>query len=216
MAHLFAKNLRFALNVCGIHFAQSLGFSSTCTQTRKSCNNKFNKFKMIFKLNKKGFLLVEFLIAAGIFTLVLVLAAGIFTSGLNTQKEIYNIYYLQSEGNFFMQKISKEIRMLKNINSNQENSNGSSLEFRNYNLETITYCQSDSLGTCAVNGNFLARNGKVMNSPEIIMESVKFYTSEDFSSTKPLITVVLKMKSAVYPLKSLTLQNSLVSRSYPN
>lgn len=168
---------------------------------------------MVCGLNKKGYSLVELLVAAGIFVVILAVVSGIFVSEIRTQNKIYNSYFLQSEGNFLMQKISKEIRMLKNINSSQEGNIDSSLEFENYNSESTAYCRSDQFGACSASGYYLARNGQVISSPEIIVESLKFYTSDSFTARQPLITVILKIKSTVTG-EDLLLQNSLVIRSY--
>lgn len=168
---------------------------------------------MIFKLKEKGYLLIEVVVAAGIFTVVLVIVAGIFISEISAQKKIYNMNYLQNEGNFLMQKISKEIRMLKTINSSQEGNTDSDLEFENYDSEPTVYCQSDSSGNCAAGGAYLARNGKVISSPEVVIENLKFYTSDNFATKQPLVTVILKVRSAAGE-ESLMLQNSLAMRFY--
>lgn len=167
---------------------------------------------MNFDPKEKGFMLIDVVVASGIFITVMAIVAGIFVSEINTQRRIYGSFLLQNEGNFLMQKISKEIRMSKSINSNQEGNNDSSLEFVNYNSELTEYCQSDSSGIC-MSGTYVARNGIVISSPEITVESLKFITSDSFASNQPLITVILKIKSAD-GAESLMLQNSLATRTY--
>lgn len=169
---------------------------------------------MFLKLGRKGFSLTELLIAMGIFIVVMSIISGIFISGLSIQKKVYNTQYLQSEGNFLMQKMSKEIRMLKNIAASQQSSAGSFIEFHNYNLDLVNYCRSDISGNCSASGTFVARNGNVISSSEILVEDLKFYTSETFLSTQPLITIILTLKTANGGFETLTLQNSLATRSY--
>jgi prepilin-type N-terminal cleavage/methylation domain-containing protein len=171
---------------------------------------------------KNGFTLVEILVALTIFSLAISVAVGTFVSGSGLQRKTMELYSVQREGGYLIETISRELRMAIDIsdgsddNEDQRGNNDSSIEFTNYNGDLIKYCRSSAAGNCTNNdsGDYLSRDGKIINSDDIKIEYLKFYVSESFTSTQPLVTIVMKVKSTGRYGTELTLQNSIAMRLY--
>ena len=172
------------------------------------------KNKIITK--NSGLTLIEILVAIGIFAIVISAAISIFVSGSNSQRRILELNTTQREAGYLMEIISRELRMATDINADQENNANSSIEFTNYNGDLVRYCRADASGNCTDNdaGDYFARDGEIINSPEIKMEFLRFYVTDDFTQTQPLITVNMKVKSTSRYSTELTLQNSVSLRLY--
>lgn len=187
----------------------------------------YSKFQVSsFKFHDKGgFTLVEILVALGIFSLVVSAAVGAFVGSSSSQKKTIELYDTQREASYLMETVSRELRMTTKLcndtsvdcaaKENQENNEDSDIEFKNYDGEWIIYCKADSFGGCDdVDGNYFARDGEIINSSDVIIEDLTFYTSEDFGSTQPIVTIVMKVKSTGKYGTSITLQNSIAMRIY--
>lgn len=166
--------------------------------------------------NEKGFTLMEMLVAMGIFSLVISVTVGIFVGSSSSQKKVIELYDTQREASYLMETVSRELRMATAIGDDQENSNDSEIKFTNYETppQLVEYCRSDSSGSCDSSGDYFARDGEVINSSNIIIEDLIFYTSEDFSNIQPVVTVVMKVKSTGKYNTAFTLQNSIAMRLY--
>lgn len=176
-----------------------------------------------------GFTLVEMSVSLGIFSLVVVLAIGIFVSGSASQRKAKELYDIQREGGYLMETISRELRMAVGISSidsdnqdassndiGQQNNNNSSIEFTNYNEELVRYCRSDASGTCTENdsGDYLSCNGEIISSSNVKITFLRFYVSESFSQTQPVVTMNMKIRSTGGHNSEFILQNSVAMRIY--
>lgn len=169
-----------------------------------------------------GFTLVEVLVAMGIFAVVMSAAVGIFVSGSSSQKKIFEFNVTQGEAGYLMETISRELRMAVAIsdgtdgNPDQRNNGDSSIEFMNYNEDLTRYCRSNVNGDCTDDdsGDYFSRNGEVISSPDVKIEYLRFYVSDNFNQIQPIVTVVLKVKSTSQHGTELVLQNSVSMRSY--
>lgn len=176
-----------------------------------------------------GFTLVEMLVSLGIFSLVIMLTVGIFVSGSSSQRKAIELYAVQREGSYLMETVSRELRMATNIsvldsdnqdgggnNIGQQNNNNSSIEFENYDEDLVRYCRSDATGTCTENdsGDYFSRNGEIINSSDIKITFLRFYTSESFSQTQPIVTVSMRIESTSKYRTEFVLQNSVAMRIY--
>lgn len=172
--------------------------------------------------------------AFSIFSVVVSIIIGIFASGSSSQRKIVELYSVQKDGGYLMEVISRELRMATNIgrvddvspnySKDQQNKNDYAIEFTNYQSDLVEYCRSDG-ADCSVDGVYLAKNIKDRNSgaylskeiispPDINIENLKFYTSESFEQTQPLITISMKVKSAGRYGTELKLQSSISLRIY--
>ena len=182
------------------------------------------------KMKKKnGFTLVEMSVSLGIFSLVIVLTIGIFVSGSGSQRKAKEIYDIQREGGYLMETISRELRMAVSISSTdndnqntdgddigQQNNDNSSIEFTNYDEDLTRYCRSDANGACTENdsGDYLSCNGEVISSPNVKITFLRFYVSESFSQTQPIIAINMKIRSIGKYNTEFILQNSVAMRIY--
>ena len=178
------------------------------------------------KFNNNGFTLVEILVALALFSLVISITVGIFVSGSGSQRKIIELYTTQREAGYIMETVSRELRMATAVCAvntdagcalprlEMENKETDKLEFKNYDEQWIIYCRSLADGSCDSNGDFISRNGKNINSSDVIIESLKFYVSETFNQTQPIISIVLKVSSTEKYDTSINLQNSISLRIY--
>ena len=169
-----------------------------------------------------GLTLIEVLIAMSIFAIVISVAIGIFVSGSSSQKKILEFNTIQREAGYLMETVSRELRMAIAIsdgtdgNTNQQNNGNSSIEFTNYDEDLVQYCRSDAGGNCTNNdsGDYFSRDGEVINSPDIKIEHLRFYVTDDFDQTQPIITISMKVKSINQYGAEFILQNSISMRLY--
>ncbi len=180
-----------------------------------------NKTKKI-----SGFMLIDILVSLGIFALVISVVVGIFVSGSGSQRKIIELYTVQNGGGYLMEIMSRELRMATRICNNgtascggeedQQDNNDSSIEFTNYNGELVRYCRSLSDGSCTENdtGDYISRNGEVLSSSNIVVDSLRFYISESFFNTQPLVTISMGIKAKGKYDTELKLQNSISMRIY--
>ena len=178
------------------------------------------------KFNNNGFTLVEILVALALFSLVISIMVGIFVSGSASQRKIIELYTTQREAGYIIETVSRELRMATAICAvnaddgcalprlEMENKETDKLEFKNYDEQWITYCRSLEDGSCDSGGDFISRDGKRISSSDVRVENLKFYTSDTFSQTQPLITIALKIKSTGKYGTSVILQDSISLRIY--
>lgn len=179
--------------------------------------------------DKSGFTLIEMLVALGIFSLVISVTVGIFVGSSKSQKKIIELYDTQREASYLMETASRELRMATAICAvntdpdcalprlEMENKKTDKLEFKNYEGEWIIYCKADSAGGCDSNGDYFARDGEIINSSDITIEDLVFYTSADFNGPpkiQPIVTIVMKIKSTGNHGTDIILQNSIAMRLY--
>ena len=175
----------------------------------------------MFNLRQKGLTLIELLVAMGIFTVVIMAVVGLFISGNNSQRKINELYVLQRESSFIMEKMSREIRMAKSKDITQNNKY--QIEFIDYNEDKIKYCLSDLGQNCREGSshgfNYLLRENKDKNTKEIIssldvsIESLRFIFKADDQFIQPLATITMEMKSK-NGNSSLILQKTVTLRVY--
>ena len=178
------------------------------------------------KFNNSGFTLLEILVALALFSLVISMVVGIFVSGSGSQRKIIELHTVQREAGYIMETVSRELRMATAICAvntdigcalprlEMENKETDKLEFKNYEEQWVIYCRSLEDGSCNSNGDFISRDGRRISSSDVIIENLKFYTSETFNQTQPLITIVMKVKSTGKYGTSVILQDSISLRIY--
>ncbi len=166
-----------------------------------------------------GFTLIELLIVISVFSILIIALVNIFLTGVYIQRKISTSQDLRAGTQFILEVMSREMRMMKEIEESQRGNNDSDITFTNNQGEKITYCLSDSGGNCDSSGNYLARNNQVMTSSNIEIEELKFKVS-DFSFTalpylQPSIIIFIKAKSnnPKYP-SPFSLQTTISPRIY--
>ena len=174
-------------------------------------------------IENSGLTLIEVLVAMSIFAVVISIAIGVFVNGSSSQKRILEFNAIQREAGYLMETVSRELRMATDISdgtaaygvhADQQGNNNSSIEFKNYDGEWITYCKSNPAGICAGGGKYFSRDRENINSPDIKIERLTFYVTDDFNQTQPIVTISMKVKSTGQYGAELTLQNSISMRLY--
>lgn len=154
------------------------------------------------------------LVAMSIFAVLLVAIMNTFVKGFYYQKRILEMQAVQREESYLMEMMSREIRMATEMTAN--NLNGSpSLSFKDHIGDSVTYCLFDTVsGVCSDGGNSFAMNGQVVNSEDVRITGLKFYTSETFTDTQPLVTIVMQVQSRKDSGAKASLQTSIATRLY--
>jgi prepilin-type N-terminal cleavage/methylation domain-containing protein len=164
-------------------------------------------------MNNKGYTLVEMLVAISIFSILLVAIMNTFVRGFYYQKRILEMQAVQREESYLMEMMSREIRMATAITVN--NLDGATeLNFTDHTNGTARYCLSDTSGACNPSGRSFSINGQVVNSEDVEISGLKFFTSETFTDTQPLVTIVMQVESKRDSGAKATLQTSIAMRLY--
>ncbi len=97
--------------------------------------------KNIFSKNRRGFTLLELMVALGIFSVVMLIAVDGFVRSLRTQRQASAFSFVNSNLSTVIEQMAKEIRTGKNFCANGILCGSSSqLSFVNANNKTVTYC----------------------------------------------------------------------------
>lgn len=168
---------------------------------------------MASNMNNKGYTLVEMLVAMSIFAILLVAIMNTFVRGFYYQKRILEMQTVQREESYLMEMMSREIRMATVMTAN--NLNGvTELNFIDHTNNRARYCLSGPSGACNPYGESFSINGQVINSEDVRITGLKFYTSETFTDKQPLVTVVMQVQSKKDPAAKANLQTSIATRLY--
>lgn len=166
-------------------------------------------------MENKGYTLIEMLVAMALFSILIVMVMNTFMRGFYFQKRIVEMQALQREEAYLTETMSREIRMATDINISQQALNGANtLVFTNNEGNATTYCLATSSGACSSTGQYFAINGKVVNSTEINVKGLKFYTSQNFAAKQPIVTIVLLLQSKKETGVETRLQTSVAMRLY--
>ncbi len=165
-------------------------------------------------MNNRGYTIIEMMVAISIFSVLLVAIMNTFVKGFYYQKRILEMQAVQREESYLMEMMSREIRMA--TMPPNENLNGvTELSFTDHTgTSTVKYCLADISGSCNPAGRSFAVNGQVINSENVEIAGLKFYTSQSFTKTQPLVTIVMQVQSKKDPGAKASLQTSIATRLY--
>jgi len=170
-------------------------------------------------MKNRGFTLIEMLVTLSIFSVVVLLTMNTFLSSFASQKRLIEMQSVQREGSYIMETLSREIRMATEMTD--YDNNDSSITFKNYSGEDVIYCRADEDASCsdADNGDYFAYgpdagNMEIMNSSDIVVDSLRFYVPTISPNNQPIIVVAMTISSAKDPSVSMTLQTSVSTRIY--
>src|SRR3989338_8853650 len=90
---------------------------------------------MMNRITRKGFTVVELMVAMSMFLILIGVAAGTFLETLRTQKIITELSAANDNATQAIEQLSREIRTGYNF----QTSNADMLEFVNYKNEVVTY-----------------------------------------------------------------------------
>jgi len=150
----------------------------------------------IFK-NKRGFTMVELLVAMTLFIIFIMIASGSFIRALRTQRAIVALIAANDNASLSIEQMAREVRTGASFSS----TNGNDLDFINaYNIE-VTY---------RLNNNTIERgeggaNFKPITAANVKINSLSFYLRGNLAGDNypPRITISLN----VSPSNILNIQN---------
>lgn len=175
--------------------------------------------------NKRGFSLIELIVAVSLFTGIIFSSTSIFKMVIDSQRSALAAQNVQESLKYFLEVIGKEIRMAQKnenvcpgisaeavyVTSAQDGSD--SLSFRNYYDECVTYSIVSEGGT----QRFLITRGSESGfiSPAVIyLDNLKFVLNTE--GGQPMVTMSIKAHAlgSQAARSEMTLQTSVTSRYY--
>jgi type II secretory pathway pseudopilin PulG len=175
-------------------------------------------------MNNKGFTLVELLVSAGIFSMIVVTIVGVFTASIKLQDNILSTKKVIGEINYAMEFMSRNLRMAvkdkDNICLSVPNNNyelllptDEGIKFRN--VLQSSNCQEIVLdpGTNRIKFNDINTGANsYLTSPSIEVTKLKFYISGDGDDDiQPMVTIYLEAKAGKTP--AIKVQTSISQRN---
>ncbi|MEK9183981.1 MAG: type II secretion system protein [Patescibacteria group bacterium] len=136
---------------------------------------------------KKGFTMIELLVAIGLFIVVISVSSGIFIKSLRTQRQIVSLMAANDNASLALEQIIREIRTGRDFSSGK-----SQLSFTNYLEESVVY---------ELDSNSIKRNGKSITASNVNV--VYFNISllgerlNDGRSTRVTISLGISAKGAL-------------------
>ena len=172
--------------------------------------------KIFWKKKEKGFTLVELLVSAAIFSILILSATGIFVKIMNVQKKAFAIQEVQDNISYTMEMISKEIRMMSEIDESTKGQEVSTLVFKNTKEEDIVYSLID--------GQLMRKEGiedsQAITSSNVTVSDLTFYVNnwDATSGPQPIVTVnmVMEISDGNFGKAQARLQTTLNGRIYEN
>lgn len=126
--------------------------------------------------SRRGFTLVELLVAVAVFSVAVSTAAGGFINALKTQHQTTALVSANSNVSLVIEQMAREIRTGSDFCVNGQNCSLDSLSFKNARGEIVTYCLFDSSifrgtgGAVCGGGNF-----QKITADNVFVRHLNFY-----------------------------------------
>jgi prepilin-type N-terminal cleavage/methylation domain-containing protein len=164
--------------------------------------------------NEKGFTLVELLVSAAIFSILILASTGIFVKIMNVQKKALAIQEVQDNISYTMEMISKEIRMMSEITT--KNTASDTLVFKNSKEEDIVYS--------LISEQLTRKKGieipQAITSVNVDVIELTFYVNnwDIVNGPQPMVTInlVMEISDGNFGKAQARLQTTLSGRIYEN
>lgn len=165
---------------------------------------------------KKGFTIMEMIIALGVFSISMMLTLGIYTNMIDMQNKSFNFRAVNNSLNFTMEKMSREIRtgfsycgiaLLYPCSSSQF-----SFKAGISGNPEITYRLNNNVIEMAVNGGSfspLTSSGVVVTNLEFLVDGQNVGDGK-----QPVVTIIMKAESGASEKTKayLNLQTTIIQR----
>ncbi len=179
--------------------------------------------------NKKGFSLMEMLLAISIFVIIVLSATRIFQLVVQGQRQAIAAYHVQENLKYFFEVMSKEVRMAKMDTAGDcypttavdqlYTAEEDNLYFKNFEGECVHYFIEEDNG---INRFKIQRGGRggYITTSNITINSLKYDIKSSVSSgsqlEQPSVTVNLEAQAVASELdkSEMTLQTTITSRYY--
>ena len=136
---------------------------------------------------KKGFTIIELMVAMGIFLIVVSIASAVFVQSLRTQRQVVALMAANDNASLTLEQMVREIRLGRELASS-----GSRLTFINYLEESVIY---------DFNNDAIERNGKPLTASNVRVHYLNFSlrgeTVGDGRSTRVTINLGVSSRGAL-------------------
>lgn len=162
-----------------------------------------NNFQFsIFNLQKKrGYTLIELIVAVGLFSLVMLLASGSYLMMIGLSRQAQGIAIGIDNLSFATEAMARDIRTGTSYNCGGLGDcpgGASSFSFINSSGVLVSYEQGTQQGINSIVGDITKDGGVALTDPSVNITSLTFYTSESSSQTarqgdyqQPHVTIVV-------------------------
>ena len=136
-------------------------------------------------IDKRGYTIMELLVASFVFIVVIVAVLGLFSIAIKSQRRVIAQQNVQENGRYLMDFMAKEIRMSMITTSNGKSSNFS-----------LVRSDGDSV-TYSIFGGKIYRNDDQVSSDEITVSGyfyVEGYGAGITDNQQPKVTITLKIQ----------------------
>ncbi|MDO8520545.1 MAG: type II secretion system protein [bacterium] len=144
---------------------------------------------------KKGFTLIELVVAIGLFSIIVAIAIGGFIRALRTERQVIGLLAANSNASLAIEQMAREIRTGYDFCVMNGNSCGSSeLSFRNANGLAVSYClQDQGLFRGTGPGSCIGSTGNTITATNVLVQYLNFIVSGNQSTDgyPPRVTVAI-------------------------
>ncbi len=166
----------------------------------------FVKIKNVFK-SRKGFTLVEMIVAMSVFTILLTVAVGVFVKSIRSQRELVHRLAIIDNAGLALEQMTREIR------TGYDFSGTDSLRFKNKDGETVNFLKAGNQILRRVDDNDFELTG-----PNVQVKSLSFDVQQTNNDKCNPWRVTIGLRVGSEELQSnddIVLQNTVSSRVLP-
>ncbi len=150
-------------------------------------------FKKVLKYNKKGFTLIEVIVAVGIFSLVMMVALGAIISIVGANKKAQSLHNVINNLNLAVESMVREMR----TGYDYECGTGSECTTFSFKSKQITQNASTVTVVYRFNNNSIEKSvdgGAFLQitSDDVNIDMLQFYAVGISGSSQPLVLMVIK------------------------
>jgi len=167
---------------------------------------------------KKGYTLIEILVAIFIFSILALALAESFVSASRAQRKALAETQVINSTSYVLEYMSRALRMAKKDSSGscvvQPNTNyqvldnGNGIKFKNYKNE----CQTFSLG--GAEGKQIVENQSVPLTPsDLEVKNLEFTVTGDTPGSQPLVTIKFQIQKRDQPETKIEIQTAVSQRN---
>ena len=166
---------------------------------------------------RRGFTLIELVVAIGLFSVIVAIAIGGFVGALRTERQVTGLLAANSNVSLAIEQMAREIRTGYDLCVNGNFCDSSNLSFRNARGESVTYClQDQSLFRGMGGGGCAGSGGSAITAANVAVTYLNFSVSgnENNDGYPPLVTVAIGVgaKTAGVSGSIVNLQTTVTAR----
>jgi len=162
--------------------------------------------------NKRGYTLLELLVAMSMFTIVLVVVLGLFSMAIKSQRRVIAQQNVQENARFLLEFMAKEIRMSTITSTNSIDGPSPSLALTRSDSDSVTY---------SISGGKIFRNDSPVSSEQVIVNGYFYIKGRDPNPLindylQPQVTIALEVEGVGVKIEEKTKINIQTTLSQRN